>query len=308
MGTLYLAASIGCTLLVTIAFKLFDKYGLNTIQAIAFNYALCAGLGLAVARNREVIRTIENGASWIPFAVGIGLLFFVAFYLTALVTQKISVTVSGVASKMSLVIPVVASLFVFETATKTYDWINYLGIGMSFVAIYLISKKGDSASPSQASRWLWLLPAFVFFGSGLVDSMINYTSLTYLEDDQTEVFTIYLFGAAAVGGLGFSAYRAWRHGERWHYCNLLGGVALGLPNYFAMFSILRALEAFDNDGALIYPMANLGVIMLSAVAAVLLFRERLTSVNRIGLGLAVLALLLLAYQELVEATGLEGIS
>ena len=80
---------------------------------------------------------------------------------------------------------------------------------------------------------------------------------------------------------------------------LIGGAGLGIINYFSLFLVLKALTAFDNNGAVFYPIYNVGIIMMSSFAAMLLFSERLSKTNFIGLALSVLALFLLSYQEVI---------
>jgi drug/metabolite transporter (DMT)-like permease len=60
-----------------------------------------------------------------------------------------------------------------------------------------------------------------------------------------------------------------------------------------------ALSAFSGNGALVYPLYNIGVILVAAGVAALLFQEKLLSINKVGLALAVLAIALISWQEFV---------
>jgi multidrug transporter EmrE-like cation transporter len=73
---------------------------------------------------------------------------------------------------------------------------------------------------------------------------------------------------------------------------------LGVPNVLSFYFLLKALGAFGNSAAFVFPIYNILSMLASAAAAWLLFRERLSPLNRLGLALAVLAIVLISYQEL----------
>jgi len=58
------------------------------------------------------------------------------------------------------------------------------------------------------------------------------------------------------------------------------------------------LNAFGGQGALVYPLYNIGVILGTAGVGLLFFQEKLAKWNRWGLVLAVLALVLISYQAI----------
>jgi uncharacterized membrane protein len=76
--------------------------------------------------------------------------------------------------------------------------------------------------------------------------------------------------------------------------NLLGGVALGIPNYGSMLFMLWAL-ADGLGGSVVFPVNNVGIIVATAIGAVLIFREHLSRINRAGVVLAALSIILMAY-------------
>ena len=83
--------------------------------------------------------------------------------------------------------------------------------------------------------------------------------------------------------------------------DILAGILLGIPNYFSIYFQLKALSAFDNNGAIVYPSLNIGIIIGSTLAAVLIFKERLSRVNQVGVALAVVVIFLLSHQEIVKS-------
>ncbi len=73
---------------------------------------------------------------------------------------------------------------------------------------------------------------------------------------------------------------------------------MGVPNYLSFYTLLLALSDFGSNGAFVYPLYNIGVIVVAALVALLFFQERLTTANKIGLGVAVIAIGMISWQEL----------
>jgi len=82
--------------------------------------------------------------------------------------------------------------------------------------------------------------------------------------------------------------------------DIVAGIALGIPNFFSIYFQLKALSAFDNNGALLYPSLNIGIIIGSTLAAILFFKEHLSKVNKVGIAIAIFAILLLSHQAVIN--------
>ena len=96
-----LILSIVCTSYLFVGFRLFDKFKIDTFSAIVFNYLTCAITGSLFVPNSWTHFPQDISESWFFNAIIIGSLFIVNFNIIAYVTQKISITVSSVAGKMS---------------------------------------------------------------------------------------------------------------------------------------------------------------------------------------------------------------
>ena len=295
---LYLILSIIFNVAIFIAFRIFAQFGIRTLPAIVVNYFVCVLTGLVFLGNIRDIGTILTvGNEWIIFALLLGLLFIFTFYMIAVTTQRLSVTVTSIAAKMSLAIPVIFSLFVFQIESKPFDAFNYLGILTAFLAIYLSSlKKKEKESQLVVKNWaLLLLPLGVFICSGIIDTLINYTTYHYLTDAEAAVFPLVIFFVAGVVGVALQLVRGQKTGLK----ELIGGIGLGIPNYFSIYFIVRALAAFENNGAFFYPILNINIILFSSLFAIVFFKEKLLRINKFGLALAVMAIFLISYQEIL---------
>ncbi|WP_054413281.1 hypothetical protein [Hymenobacter sp. DG25A] len=293
---------------IVFTFKYFGLLRIPTFQALAVNYLTCTVVGWLMSGSPS-LALLQTGGAWLVAAVVLGALFIATFYLVALTTQRVSVSAAAVATKMSLVLPVAFNLVVLRQAQRPYTALNYVGIALAVVAIILTVWKPAPATAgsrgAQVARTdTWVLPVLAFLASGSGDTLLNYASSRLLPTPEHQaLFPILLFGTAAVVGLVVLAGRLLANVETIQWRSIPAGVVLGILNFFSVYFLIRALGAFGNDGAFVYPLANIGTILLGALGGYVLFRERLGRTGQLGLLTALVALLLLSYQEVLAAAG-----
>lgn len=291
---IYLILCIAFNAAIFICFKFYSKYNVPLLPAIVINYCVCVFTG-ALYSGQELISEIQSGfASWMYFAIGLGFVFLGTFYLMAYVTHKFSISVSSISAKISLVIPVLFSLFVLQTQLLNYNFLNYLGMAGALGAIILSSWKDRKMKVSNLSKKDLWLPFALFFLNGLIDTSINFVSNRYLPDSAESVFPIVIFLIAAITGIIILLVQKIKLNRRiW-----IGGLALGIINYFSVFTLVRSLSAHNDDGAFVYPVLNLGIIIVASVVSLSYFKERFSKLNWAGFILAILSLVLISYQSI----------
>lgn len=309
---LFLLASIALSVLLLLNFRLFPRYGVNTFQAIVFNYPVCFLTGYALLPTGQSF-TINFAQNWTWLALGLGVGFIVTFLLSGASTQRTGITATSLANNLSLVIPVSFSLFVFGGTGRPFDTLNYVGLVLAVAAVGLSTyKRGEQRNgrdegkngvrQTRALNVAALLPVAVFGCYGATNTIINYMNLRYIRAaDQTVPVTLTMVVGAIVAGLLMLCLQLARGRERFQPRALVAAVTLGVPNFLSFYTLLRALSAFGGNGAFVYPLYNIGVIGLAALLAALFFREQLTTANRVGLGLAIVAIGLISWQELARA-------
>ncbi|MBL7918215.1 MAG: EamA/RhaT family transporter, partial [Bacteroidia bacterium] len=77
--------------------------------------------------------------------------------------------------------------------------------------------------------------------------------------------------------------------------HVLAGFALGIPNYFSIYFIFKALESGVMQSALLFPVLNISNVLLSALVGFTLFKEKLSLINYLGLLLSVVSILLISF-------------
>jgi drug/metabolite transporter (DMT)-like permease len=232
-------------------------------------------------------------------------MFVTAFMLIGLTAQKVSVTATSLAGNMSLVIPVLFGLFVFRNNNKEFTALNYAGLLIALVALafgaiqHSGQKKGEGQESALISEnMLWLLPVLTFLAAGTNNTLINYLSVKFYLPGQTTVFMIIACTGAIIIGTLILLYKITFGKEKLLLRSVVGGLILGVPNFLSLYFLLLALASFGNSAAFVFPIYNILTMLVSSVAAWTIYRERLNLLNKWGLVLAVLAIILISYQEL----------
>lgn len=227
-----------------------------------------------------------------------GLLFITTFYIMAKTAQKVSVAIATVASKISLIIPVLVSIFILNNNPENFSWINYLGIALVLSAIYLVTKKKEkqAASKIKTSHRILLILA-VFLCTGSVDTLLNVAEKS-IDPSLKTAFPIILFGVAGLLGVIALAYQLIRKQTTIKLKNVGGGLYLGIPNYFSIYFLVNTLTDYNSNGAYVYPIVNMSVIIVSSIGALIIFKEQLSKINYIGIIVAVIGIACIAWEEI----------
>lgn len=283
---IYLFISICISSFLFVVFKLFEVLKIDTLQAIILNYLVAAVLGFFMSDLPfEPVQIVAE--SWFYGAFFLGFLFIVVFNLMALTSQRNGLSVASVASKMSLVVGVLFGILYYG---ESANYIKVIGILLALVAVYLASnKKEKSEKRKQASL---LFPALVFLGSGTIDTSLKFIETTYVKEGGVPVFSATIFAFAFLFGLIFLIVKISQGKFKFHYKNILGGILLGVPNYFSIVYLLKALSADGMESSTAFTMNNVGIVVLSTLLGLILFREKISLKNWLGVAIAVVSVYL----------------
>lgn len=252
------------------------------------NYFVCFITGSIVnggsPLNSDILTT-----SWFPFAAGLSATFIIFFNVNAYTTQKVGMIVTGIFQKLSLIIPVILGILIFG---ESISLSKYIAIGLTFVAIFMInSTRGQSEEILAQAKRYWYWPLLVFFGSGLIEGVLFYAQETGRVQDAGIAFVSILFFMAGCWGLLYMILKNQLRRIKW--IDVMAGVLIGVPNFFTIYLIIKGLD-MGWEGSVLFPVNNVGVIATTAVIGMLLFKEKLTSYNLVGLVIAMVAVVLIS--------------
>ena len=134
----------------------------------------------------------------------------------------------------------------------------------------------------------------VFLGSGIIDTSIKYVQEVHIEENEFPLFSATVFASAAFVGLVFIIFKALKTSLKISFKNILGGIALGVPNYFSIYYLLRALQNPALNSSSVFTINNVAIVMLSTLLGIILFKEQISAKNWGGILLAIVSITLVA--------------
>lgn len=284
---IYLVLSILISSSLFVVFKLFDVFKINTLQAIVVNYAIALSFGLGTSNLSVSVVDIPK-QSWFLGAFCLGFLFISIFNIMGITAQRNGLSVASIAGKMSVVIPIIFGVIVYNEAV---GFVKVIGILMALIAVYLSSAKSDT-NPVKFKNLLF--PLLLFVGSGILDTGLKYVETTSVSKGEEPLFLAVIFGCAFVLGV-FVVITQMINGKfQFHWKNILGGIVLGVPNYYSMEFLLKAFKT-DIESSALFTINNVGIVILTTVFALIFFKEKLIKKNWIGITLAVISILLVSF-------------
>lgn len=278
--------------MIVVIFKLFDRYSIDRYQAIVFNYLVCVVTGCLNLGEIPFERSMLS-ASWMPIMVVLGFLFMGGFNLIGRTVTHFGMAITSVAQRMSLGLSATFAIFYYN---ESYDALKITGILLALSAVVFINIPNKKATDSKeeeeslSSKWLILYPISIFFMSALIEILLQY--LHAVHQMKPAIESIVLFASAGVVGvLGLLFFR-----EKIQFKNIVGGIALGVPNYFSIYFMLNALG--EMDGSVVYSLCNITIVTGAALLGYLVFKERLSPVNMLGILLSIVAIILISVSEM----------
>lgn len=276
---LYLLLATASSALVSVIMRISDRKVTGSIAMLTVNYIMC----LAVSAGYAGIGDLFPASAGLPGALvmgGInGVLYLAGFVLLQVSVRRNGVVLSSTFMKLGLLVSIGVSVVFFR---ETPDVLQILGFSLAVAAIVLINFQKGTGGQAEFKPGLILL----LLVGGMADAMSKI--FEELGDTGLEAnFLVYTFLTALVLCTGLMLRQKQRPGK-WE---ILFGLLIGVPNFFSARFLLGVLERVS--GVIVYPVYSVGTILVVALTGVLAFRERLERKQWIGMGLILVALVLL---------------
>ncbi|WP_266168745.1 EamA/RhaT family transporter [Dyella subtropica] len=281
----YVLLSVLCSVLVSVLLKLARRQHVDVGQAIAWNYVATSALTAWIFH--PALDALHGpGVPWVGL-IGLGVLLPTIFLALAASVRHAGIVRSDAAQRLSLLISLLAAFLLFgeqPTALKG------AGIALGLLALLCMVWRGRHAPASNgAGAWYW--PLAVFIGFGVIDILFKRVAQAGVP------FAVSLqgmFALALIVAFAVVAWRCLRGHARLTVRDMLAGLLLGLVNFGNIVFYVRGHQALPQHPALVFASMNLGVVALGALVGTLAFREKLSTVNVVGLVSALAAILLIA--------------
>ena len=283
MTDLFLAIFLSS--LIFVLFKVFPRFKIDTFQAIVFNY-ISAFLCGYILYGSDLKEEAWENINWIFYVVLAALLFISLFVLMGKSAQKNGMAITSVAVKMSMAVSVLGMVFIYN---EQLPFLKIIAILLAFSGVILVSFSKKSIDSKQQTWWMLLI---LFFGSGILDLLLNYVQKTQVDVISTALFSAFGFGLASLIGLGILIAQIIRRRTRIEFRNVIGGVILGVPNFFSIFLLMRAYNSVTWSDSSVLAVINVAIVCISTFLGTLIFSEKISWAKGLGLCCSLLAIYL----------------
>jgi len=322
---IYLGLAVACSLAIGMIFKVAGRENMDRTALLTVNYlaAVAVAVGLLALGGRSVGEGLSLSSSLIGLGVGTGALLIAGFFVLMVATDVAGMSLAIGVMRVSVVIPFMASWLVWNEVPTLAQGV---GLVLAGVAFFLIARKEQEPRPAAAREApvaaaesalpgpgepdaslpdpadlaeqaadvdpkVFGVLALTFLAGGAVDVTMKTFEEIYGAANNRVLFLLLAFGIAFLIGAAVVVWRGIRRGI-WPDRRTIGwGLVLGVINYGSLEFILRAIERLP--GTVVFPVNNIAIVLLAAVLGITVWDEHLSRLNRIGLGCAVAALVLL---------------
>jgi drug/metabolite transporter (DMT)-like permease len=268
----FLSSSVVCSVSVGALLKAGRSRGLDVRQAIFMNYITASALCYFLLR--PDLEKLTSSDQPIGIFLALGVLLPTIFIALARSVQSAGIVRTDAAQRLSLIIPLLAAFLLFGEQPTVH---KLAGMALAFTALICLLWKPRAASSGSAGGWLW--PMIVLFGYGVIDVLFKQMAKA------GAAFSGGLLAAFVIAGCLMLLYLLVMR-TRWGTGHLFTGILLGGLNFANIYTYIRAHQALPGSPALIFSVMNMGVIVLGTLVGALLFREKLSLTNLLGVGLA----------------------
>ncbi|MGK0307380.1 MAG: putative membrane protein [Urechidicola sp.] len=267
-----------------VIFKYFGIYKIDVLKAIFVNYIVAFSMGFFFAERQIPISEIYL-QPWFSGALFLGALFVSIFFVMAMTAQKNGVSVTSIAGKMSVVVPVFFGIILYN---ESVTFLKIVGIIMALIAVYLSSVKEEKSEKNGTL----LLPILLFIGSGTIDTLLKYIQENYVADEDVSIFSGSLFGIAGVFAFLILVIKTIKKRASFGYKNIIAGIILGVPNYYSIIFLIKALQNKNFESSTLFTINNVAIVVVSTLVGLFFFKEKFSVKNKVGVAMAILGIIL----------------
>jgi drug/metabolite transporter (DMT)-like permease len=282
---IYILFSISCSVTVAVLLKLARRYKINVLQAVMWNYL--AAILLSMLFFKPQLHDLSVAPSQISLALGI--LLPLLFLVLAASVRNIGIVKTDIAQRLSLFIPIIASIFIFKEQFDNYK-IAGLAIGFLAIILTLVRKTQTNAAP-----YAFVYPLLVFVGFGLIDVLFKKLALDITIPYTTALLVI--FCISFVVALLILTYLVLIKKQKIQLINFICGMVLGTFNFGNILFYMKAHRSMAANPSTVFAAMNMGVIVAGSLIGILIFKEKVSKLNYLGIALALAAILFITLSQ-----------
>ncbi len=284
MAYLFLILSSVCSLTIAHLLKVTETKNLRTLNTLTVNYIVAAIFAFLVGYESNTGSAfVSYSAILFMFCIIVGAFFignFVA-YSKSVHTNGVGITIA--AMRLSLLIPVVISIYWYAEYLSGLKIVGILGVFGAM--LLLIPKKNHIKIGSISASWLLIL---IFVLSGFADASLKIYEEEFSSNLNELTFMGLVFLGAFIIGLIVALLRK---GPLVTKKEALLGAAIGIPNLYSSIFLIYALGGIS--GSVAYPIVNILNVLGGTFLGLIIWNDQVSTKQWMGISMAVIAILLL---------------
>lgn len=283
---IYIILSVCCSVTVAVLLKLAKRYQISIIQAVTVNYF--TALTFSFLFFNPDVSQLTPAAPW-PIYIALAVLLPSVFLFLAASIKNLGIIKTDIAQRLSLFIPILAAYFIFKEDFNQY---KLIGLGVGFVAILLTFLR-KSNQETKGNNWLY--PILVFVGFGVIDVLFKQIALYKALSYTISLFTV--FCLAFIVSLIIVISMVLSGKTKLQLVNLVCGLILGFFNFGNILFYMKAHKALAENPSTVFAAMNLGVIVVGTLIGIIIFKEKLSKINYVGIILALIAVVFITISQ-----------
>lgn len=277
--------AILCSVAVSVLLKIARKKDIIIEQAIAFNYVTAIGLCYFLLKpdfNGMGFTEFFLQSEGQPIFLALGILLPVVFIFMSRAVEYAGIVKADAAQRLALILQIVAAVVIFNESIS--QW-RIVGIIIAFVALCcLLIKPIENKGESGAKAMIFLL--LVWLGYGVIGILFKQIAL------MGGKFPTTLFISFILAGTLIYLYLFFKR-TFWTVPSFLGGILLGCLNFGNILFYIKAHQYFAESPTIVFAGMDIGVICLGTITGALIFKEKISKINGVGVLLGVCSIILL---------------
>ncbi len=287
-----LIIAVLCSVAVSVLLKVARKRNIVIQQAIAFNYIAALSLSWFLLKPdfkglefTDFIAQSENT----PIFLALGILLPSVFIIMSKAVEFAGIVRSDAAQRLSLFLPILAAFLIFH---EMLSQSKAIGIVLAFIGLFCLLSKPNEQSAIDFRGVLGLVG--VWFGYGIIDILFKQVAKS------GGAFPTTLFIAFSLAACIMFIYLLFKR-TQWNVASFVGGIILGVLNFFNILFYIKAHQSFSSNPTLVFAGMNIGVICLGTITGALIFKEKISKVNWLGIVFSLCAIFCLYYLDKILA-------
>lgn len=302
---IYLILAIICSSSIALIFKHSENNNMNRLAVTTANYFIAFSISLIFILKDSLFSYFEGGEfgtlfkefvsvillnnrifsqkaslAWtVLIGVFAGVFFFLSFIYYQKSVKNDGVGLSGVFSKLGILLPMLLSIILWQEFPSSIQWIGIILAIMSIIIVNFPFNK-------NWKKALRLSLILLFFYGGIAE-FSNKLFQKYASLNLKPLFLFFVFVTAFLISLFF----ALKDKNRISREDLITGVMVGIPNLFSSFFLINALDVLKT--AVVFPIFSAGSIVIISLGGFIIFQEKLNKREVSAIFMTIIALILI---------------